>query len=190
MKTMPSRKQFYMLAAISGIGSVAIAVLIGFLYPDSLPSWGNSFAPPPSPPTPILDTLSTLLYISYMYGFVLLGSQFHSRWIRISSIALMVLSPVYIIISLFNEAGLQNPFALDLIFSLTLSTAIVALGWNVLNLKSRLGSTAVWYGVFAMLSGTGIAFLLHPYVFMAIDMLAYIMGSAIFYRLARGRVRT
>ena len=82
-----------------------------------------------------------------------------------------------------------QPFALQIlngiqmVFGIGISAGILVLGWQVLNLKARLGALAVWYGCLALLSGVGLTFFLLP-VGIAVEVLLYGLGTILLYRMS------
>ena len=170
------------LAGIAGIASIIFAVLVSFYAPDSLPD--------PSlltfQPSPLLVIIGVALYLPYIYGFVLLGQKLKSKGLVAASYCLIAISVLAGIAFLALPMILDN-LVIGIGFGLFTSACVVIIGWSVLNLKSRLGSLGVWYGVSAMLSGIGIPLFFGLYTEMAVDMVAFALGAMLFFRAAKGR---
>ena len=78
----------------------------------------------------------------------------------------------------------QNLFKfIEVIIGLSSTVALIVVGWNILNLKSKLGTIAVWYGCLELLSAIGITFL-YPTSEIFIGVVLYILGAVMFFRLA------
>lgn len=171
-------------AGIAGIASAALGLGVALLYPGSIPNpHVSAIHLPPLP----LSIISALLYVLYMYGLAVLGGVYRKRVLTWSAYTIIMIQVAFTVLAAVNGQLLELADAPVpvLVLSACGMVAAIAVGWNVLRLKSRLGTLAVWYGIFAILSGTGLAFLIYPYAGVSIDLLAYACGSAVLLRAAK-----
>ncbi len=168
----------FLLSAIAGIGSLILLFSnFGFsISADSFISTEYFF---------VLDIVSILLYVLYVYGFVALGEKHSVQPMMYGAYAWIALSLAGAVYSYLVPDPAQES-VIGLIISLVIMASIIVVGLHMLKLKSHYGEYATGYGILAMLSATGIPYLVGgAFGGIAIDALAYVVAILIFFRAAK-----
>jgi hypothetical protein len=136
-----------------------------------------------------LDFVSLLSYVFYVNGFAAIGIKFKKPPIVYATHALILLTVLSS--AVFYAALMIMDFDIDLmngiqtVIGIGISIAMVVLGWNILDLKSRLGKLAIWYGYLEIISALGIAYIFLP-LGIGIELFLYFLGTILLYCLREG----
>ena len=161
-----------LFSALAGIVSVVFLInsFVRFIPID--PSLGQIFL-----------YVSLAAYISYVYGFVTLGEKFNVKTLKYLGYVWIACAVVGALSQLVSTGDLMNAFV-SAVFSIQ-SALIVILGWTMLQMKEKMGTLAVLYGVCAILAGSAIPFIFGGLISMGINTLCYLFAIPLFVMSAK-----
>lgn len=134
--------------------------------------------------------ISLVSYVLYLNGFAAIGIKYKNKRLTYAAQALILLS--VLVVTLYYSSLIIDGFDTDAmhiavsVINIGIFAAMLVLGWNLLNLKQKLGPLAVWYGCLEIISGISILFYIWPSVGMALNLALFALGTAILYRLNPG----
>lgn len=174
-----SPASMFSFAGMAGIGSVLFTLGTLLAYPGFVLNLSPELVPSPIPI--FVQLIGSILYIVYLCGFVFLGKKYHSKRLTIASYSLIFLLLMIEAVSALSPSLLERDPAIIVVTGLAVATCVVLTGWAVFDLRERLGLVGMWYGLLAMLAGTGVLFIIHPYAAIALDTTVFLLGSVIFF---------
>lgn len=172
---------FRIAAFAGGLSLLAYLISIPLFGLESGSSSPNFFD------SPVYDFGSLLVYVFYLNGFATMGEKFKNRLLTNAARAIVwlnVLAAAVFYAAIQIETLDSNVLTgIETLLGVGISAGMLVLGWQVLNLKTRLGTLAVWYGCLALLSALGLTFFFLP-IGIAVESILYGLGTILLYRLS------
>ena len=143
----------------------------------------------------VVITLGALANVAYWYGLSVIGTRFHSSTLHYMALLALILSiftdASNAVFTLFPQYAASSGWdAFGLFMSTLFAIAYILTGLAVQKLRSMFGDVALWYGIFAMVSGVivlagdfGIPAI--SALGMALNVVLYVLGGMILLQAAK-----
>ncbi len=164
-----------LLAAGAGAASILLAI------------WGHFIADPSSLSPSIIipiDIFNLILYVSYIWGFATLAEMYKKPVITYASYAWITASILSTIV-VYAFPNITQQYLIQVLFGITIGSAIIAVGWQMTKLQNQVGILAQLYGILAMVIGIGVLGFFGDSIATIADLCAFALASTIFLQVAR-----